>query len=518
MLKKYQLLLLTTFLCVSSVAQTASKSTDGSVWVNGRNVENWDTKRWAVGLQTGILGFHGDLTQSTKKRYGGHFSDSKFGLNGGAVVKYSLSHILSLRLSGYAGTFVLQNNGVQYAGNIYDIKNSIKSAELQMYVNLGNVSFLRKERKVNLFIFAGVGTIFNKFSGTLTAVGTTTPYIDFKTDSYWSKKTKSNYATVPLGLGVMYNLNQNFDLGIETGLRYTRTDSLDFANLEIARNRNFDKFSQTTIGIYYKLGSKKAPHYDWINPLTTVYDDVADVKKKVKLLTGDADKDGVADYLDKEAETPEGSRVTGAGESLDLDGDGVPDFKDEEPFSDRGQPVDEKGRMKDDDGDGVPNVRDFELNTPNGNLVNFQGKTIPTADYIDPVTGKRVTTGNTGSGGVGYLPTIYFDTDKWFVKPEFYAELLAVSEIMKQFPNIKLDVVGNADYRLDESHNDMLGNNRAEAVVEVLVKKFGVDRSRLNLKNNGEHLPMVLGKGAAFDPYNRRVNFFVSGGTNAWIK
>ncbi len=518
-MKKYYIALFATLLSFNATADTGlgPKPTSGTVWVNGKNTETWDSKRWSVGLQTGILGFHGDLTQSTKKRYGGHFSDSKYGLNGGIVAKYALSHVLSLRLSGYAGSFVLQNNGVQYGGYFYDIKNSVKSIEAQLYVNLGNVSFLRQDRKLNLFVFTGVGTIFNKFSGTLTALGATAPTIDFASDAYWSKNTKSNYATIPLGLGVMYNLNRNFDIGLETGLRYSRTDSLDFANYEIARNRNFDKFSQTTIGLYYKMGSKKEQHYDWINPIATIYDDVADVKQKVKLLTGDADKDGVADYLDKEPETPEGAKVTGAGQALDTDGDGVPDFKDEEPFSDKGQPVDEKGKMKDDDGDGVPNIRDNESNTPQGNLVNFQGKSIPTADYIDPATGKRVTSGN-NAGGVGYLPTLFFDTDKWYVKPEYYADLLAVSEILRQFPNVKIDVVGNADYRLDDSHNDMLGNKRAEAVVEVLVQRFGVDRSRLNIKNNGERLPLVTGKGPAFDTYNRRVNFFVSGGSNHWVK
>ena len=79
-------------------------------------------------------------------------------------------------------------------------------------------------------------------------------------------------------------------------------------------------------------------------------------------------------------------------------------------------------------------------------------------------------------------------------------------------------MVGNADYRLDDSHNDMLGRNRAEAVIEILVKKFGVDRERLIIRNNGEHIPMVPGRGPAFDPYNRRVNFFVAGSTSEWVK
>ena len=115
------------------------------------------------------------------------------------------------------------------------------------------------------------------------------------------------------------------------------------------------------------------------------------------------------------------------------------------------------------------------------------------------------------------IPTETLDTDKWYVKPEFYSELLAVSEVLRLNPGLKLDVVGNADYRLDDAHNDMLGKNRAEAVIEILVKKFGVDKSRLEVRNNGEHLPMVPGKGPAFDPYNRRVNFFVAGTNEMWI-
>ncbi len=510
MFKKYYIILFTALISINSLAQNSGKPpvATGAVWVNGKNSANFDAKRWTIGVQTGILGFHGDLTKHKNNRYGGHFSDSKYKFNGGLVVKYSLSHVLSLRLSGYAGTFDLTNNNEMYGGYYFKLQNHMKALEMQLYVNLGNVSFLRQTRSINLYMFTGVGAIFNKFSGTLTGISPTYADINFANDPYWSKHKKSHYATVPVGLGLMYKLNDKFDLGLETGLRYTRTDSLDFASYPIHTNRKFDYFSQTTLGLYFKFGGKKKDHYDWINPIATIYDDIADVKKKVKLLTGDADKDGVADYLDKEPETPEGVAVTGGGISLDIDNDGIADFKDDEPFSDKGQPVDEKGRMKDDDGDGVPNGRDLEPNTPKGTLVNFQGKTIP-----------MVTNNNNsaGGGGAGYMPTIFFDTDKWYVKPEFYSELLAVSEVLRLNPSLKLDVVGNADYRLDDAHNDMLGNNRAEAVIEVLVKKFGVDRSRLTVKNNGEHLPMVPGKGPAFDPYNRRVNFFVAGTNEMWI-
>lgn len=522
MLKKYALLIITVSFGIQLVAQTKPKSGTAQVWDSkGRNAENWDSKRWSVGLQTGLLSFHGDLSENRhSNNYRGAINDLPYKFNGGIVAKYAVSHVLSVRGSAYFGKFVFNNNNLPYANYNFDITNKIQSYEAQMVFNMGNLSFLQKDRKLHLSLFTGIGQIRTKLSGTLIGVDAGHPDINFANDPYWKTQTKNHYLTVPVGIGLMYNINKNFDIGIESGLRYTRTDSLDFANANTFRNRVFDRFSQHTVGVYYKFGSKKETHYDWINPLATLYDDVAETKRKLRLLTGDADKDGVADYLDKEPETPEGVKVDGGGVALDIDMDGIPDYKDDEQFSDKGQPVDEKGKMKDADNDGVPDSRDLEPNTPKTNMVNFQGKTIPTSDYIDPITGKRIQNfgGNSGGGAIGYLPTIYFDTDKWYVKPEFYGELLAVSEIMRLNPSLKLDVVGNADYRLDDKHNDMLGNNRANAVIDILVKKFGVDKSRLNVKNNGEHIPMVPGKGPAFDPYNRRVNFFVAGTNTNFVK
>ena len=490
--KKLSVLTAVMILSIAVFAQK-SKKTNAVIW-DGKRSNNWDAKRLSLGLQTGYTGFHGDI----EANYYGSLFANKFSPPIGLIGKYALSHTLSLRGAFYAGLLDAKSelNGKQ--GFLF--QNHFRTLELQPVFNLGNISFLRDDRKMHLYFFTGVGTFQNRISSA--SVNPSKP------DEIIYKKWN---ITVPAGAGLMFNLGKSFDLGIESGLRYSRTDSMDYYNFAIHRNRAFDKYSLTTVGLYYKFGSKKDEHYDWINPVATIYEEIQDNKKKMQLLTGDADKDGVADYLDKEPETPEGVHVYGSGESMDTDLDGVPDYRDEEPFSDKGSPVDENGKMKDDDGDGVADGRDLEPGTKKGSLVNFQGKTI-----IPP--GGTISIGGNGGGNIGYLPTIFFDTDKWVVKPEFYDELLGVAEALKQFPNTKLDVVGNADYRLDDGHNDMLGNNRSQAVIDVLVKKFGVDPARLIKKNNGERVPLVSGRGASFDPYNRRVNFYISGSTSTTVK
>jgi len=125
-----------------------------------------------------------------------------------------------------------------------------------------------------------------------------------------------------------------------------------------------------------KLGAKgQNEHYDWLNPMETLYADMEAMKvttDKLKTLVEDADGDGVGDFFDTEADT-DCDRVYANGKAMDSDKDGVNDCKDKELFS-ICDDVDADGVAKDSDGDGVPDCLDEEPNTPAGKLVDVRGK------------------------------------------------------------------------------------------------------------------------------------------------
>lgn len=80
---------------------------------------------------------------------------------------------------------------------------------------------------------------------------------------------------------------------------------------------------------------------------------------------------------------------------------------------------------------------------------------------------------------------IYFNTDKSFIRKDATVELDKVAAVMKQYPQIKVEIASYTDSRESEKYNLILSQNRANRTLEYLVSK-GIDRMRLTAKGFGE--------------------------------
>jgi outer membrane protein OmpA-like peptidoglycan-associated protein len=104
----------------------------------------------------------------------------------------------------------------------------------------------------------------------------------------------------------------------------------------------------------------------------------------------------------------------------------------------------------------------------------------------------------------GYLwYNVYFDLDKYNIKPEYDSVITRVAEIMKKDPGLRIRVVGNADQQGSFMYNEVLSKNRSQEVINVLVKKHGINRNRLVLDYKGEREPIS----EIHFELNRRVDF-----------
>jgi outer membrane protein OmpA-like peptidoglycan-associated protein len=104
----------------------------------------------------------------------------------------------------------------------------------------------------------------------------------------------------------------------------------------------------------------------------------------------------------------------------------------------------------------------------------------------------------------GYIwYNVYFDLDKYDIKPEYQSIIAKVAGILKNEPELKIVVVGNADQQGQSLHNEILSKNRSQSVINELVNKYGIDRNRLKLDYRGDHEPISK---IHFD-VNRRVDF-----------
>ena len=90
-----------------------------------------------------------------------------------------------------------------------------------------------------------------------------------------------------------------------------------------------------------------------------------------------------------------------------------------------------------------------------------------------------------GTGDVFTLDNIYYDLDKFFIRPEAARELDNVVGLMKKYPEMKIELRSFTDSRASDTYNLRLSERRARAAFDYLVRK-GVIPSRLVAKGYGE--------------------------------
>ncbi len=100
---------------------------------------------------------------------------------------------------------------------------------------------------------------------------------------------------------------------------------------------------------------------------------------------------------------------------------------------------------------------------------------------------------------------IYFDANKWDIKPESRPALQEIAILLKKQPALKLHVVGHTDNVGGYEVNTVLSKRRAEAVVTVLVRDFGISALRLTANGAAYLAPVASNNTEAGRAKNRRV-------------
>ena len=131
------------------------------------------SQRWSAGIQLSPTIYNGDADNFTPGfSFGGH-------------AKYSISQSFGLKLSGNIGTlnggrqdqsFSRNSNGTVFLdrGNqnpsedSYEFTNNFRDLNLVTVYTLGNISFLRPLRKIQMFAFFGLGAIWSDVTESFT--------------------------------------------------------------------------------------------------------------------------------------------------------------------------------------------------------------------------------------------------------------------------------------------------------------------------------------------------------------
>ncbi|MFV5690918.1 OmpA family protein [Flavobacterium sp. LT1R49] len=195
-----------------------------------------------------------------------------------------------------------------------------------------------------------------------------------------------------------------------------------------------------TAGITVYLG-KNVKHADWVLDNEDRFVAIENRLSTIETKMTDADNDGVADYLDQEANTPAGAMVDTKGRSIDKNNNNVPD------------------------------------ETEAYILKNYASKTGDSTTVYDNELIKSLING-------GYV-AVYFDFDKSKPTNVSTEGIDFILTYLRNNPSASVDITGHADELGRSAYNDKLSNARAANVKNTLVKAK-VDASRLNVIAAGE--------------------------------
>ena len=424
------------------------------------------------------------------------------------------------------------NNGLDFRANdwYHNYQTKFMSLTFQGVWSLNSFNFKKQERKANIYLLGGVGA--NSFKTYYDAKSNNVQH-DFdrvgdnitpETSSSDRKTAKDRVKSIldgdyetrgeiasgrrsdssnpdafainfhaNAGVGVSFKINEKFNISIEQLVTFVlgnESDLLDgyrWRSTE-ALTQNSDIVSYTNVRFNFNIGGKESRSEPlwWVSPLSLMAEDLAEVKARPVFDTTDNDNDGVVDMLDEELDTPEGFPVDTKGVQLDSDGDGVADGNDKEPYSPPGYNVDAEG------------------------IAQVPAPDYTNVDDVNRIVDEKISNyaNSADAASDWWLPMIHFNADRYDIKDSEKGKLRNVAEVMKNYPNKKVAVIGHTDRTASSCYNDVLSYNRAEAAINYVVTKYGISRDRFILNWSGEGDALVDSNGANL--WNRRVEFRVA--------
>ncbi|MEQ1797552.1 MAG: OmpA family protein, partial [Lacibacter sp.] len=109
-------------------------------------------------------------------------------------------------------------------------------------------------------------------------------------------------------------------------------------------------------------------------------------------------------------------------------------------------------------------------------------------------------------GQVVRLNNVFFDFDKWDLRPESFIELGRVVTLLKENPSIEIELSAHTDSRGSDEYNIKLSDNRARSAVEYIIAQ-GIPANRIIHHGYGETKPVATNDTDEGRQLNRRVEF-----------
>ncbi len=142
---------------------------------------------------------------------------------------------------------------------------------------------------------------------------------------------------------------------------------------------------------------------------------------------------------------------------------------------------------KDSDNDGVIDSQDNCTSTPSSDKVDAQGCTVFTEESKEMQL------------------QVNFGNNKAVVDAQYYDDIKVAADFLKQYPHTDLIIKGHTSAQGSAAYNKKLSQQRADAIVEILINKFDIASDRLTAQGLGEEQLINTDNNAAAHAENRRI-------------
>ncbi len=390
------------------------------------------------------------------------------------------------------------------------IRNLNRSFDVDLTASVGEVDNNRLRIKDELFINAGLGLRYKLANGYILKEDSWfDPYIrvgagynrydytglQFPLTAYYGngdgnetyqltevEDLEKNHFVASLGAGFNLWFTKNFGLNVAS----------DYNWLPAYGGNNYFDFFQHTVGVTFRFGKQDRDN-DGIPDDEDACPDTPGIATGDPATNGcpDTDGDGI---FDKDDACPTEFGLAEFQGCPDTDGDGVPDKDDACPTV--AGPVENNGcPWPDTDGDGILDKDDA---CPNEyGLAEFQGcpdtdgDGIPDKDDACPTEkGPKENNGCpwTEVHVAKRLSNILFEYNSDKIVPSSYEDVRVAAQILNSddLKEKSFYIDGHADQRGKDAYNKTLSLKRAQALVNILVERGGVDKARLTARGLGK--------------------------------
>ncbi|MCF8459661.1 MAG: hypothetical protein K9G46_02970 [Flavobacteriales bacterium] len=342
--------LLSICLLLSGVFASLAQQVNDSYYIDNRGRDALLAPR--VGIGGGVFTYFGDVNDNNYQ----HIFTSTYGVELSASA--NLSRYFDLDLTAIYGNITVNERSSKrnlnfksemFIGGVgvsYNFNHLYKRPGIiQPFIGFG-VSFINFDSKTDKYDANGTEYIYDEQGSIVNLAGEALQrdYVyetDLRDENLDGLGKYDQFTfSLPVSAGIDFKMGRRLSAKIGASFYYTFTDLIDNISDKGEGSRTGDSrndmFLFTSASVSYSIGVGRTTTKD---EKTKYYEDV----DFYAMYLADSDEDGVNDFDDKCAKTPEGVKVDEAGCPLDSDQDVIQDYRDEEAGTVLGNVVNLKG-------------------------------------------------------------------------------------------------------------------------------------------------------------------------------